>query len=233
MESGADLSFGELEAVECMGKRRRASLLPTALLAFASLASAFAASAPAFSPPSLLPVSRQSPLVLGRRAVESCRPVAVKTRGNNHKPLVKMVVLELYCKQAQLLESLVPNVIIPLHQRLSHHGPHGRLSRVLLTYKGAESAICNPIDAAALRRALPPDVAVSCVWSAKNADVGSGLHARGAHASKEDATFAQLVKYNAELSSAGCDSLLVVSGTGKKKALDTLATLSRVASLNK
>ena len=186
-----------------MGKRRRASLLKTALLVFASLSSAFAASAPAFALPSLLPVSRKSPL----RAVAGCRPTEAKPA-----LAVKMVVLELYCKQAQLLESLVPNVIVPLYQRLLHRGSQGGLSRVLLTYKGAESAICNPLDAAALRRVLPPDVAVSCVWSAKNADVGSGKNARGAHASKEDATFAQLVKYNEDLVSAGCGSVLVVSG---------------------
>ena len=135
----------------------------------------------------------------------------------------------MYCKQAQLIESLVPNVIVPMYERLRHHGSQGGLSRVLITFKGAESAIGNPLDAAALRRALPPDVAVSCVWSAKNADVGFGADVRGARASKDDATFAQLVKYNEQLASAGCASVLIVSGTGKKRPLDTLATLSRVA----
>jgi hypothetical protein len=138
-----------------------------------------------------------------------------------------MVVLELYYKNAQLLDSLVPNVIMPMHQRLQHEAGSG-LSRVLLTYKGPESAATNPQDAAALRRVLPPEIEVSCVWSAKNADVGSGKNARGAHATKEDATFAQFRAYNKALA-ASCASLLVVSGTGKKKALDSVQTLARAA----
>ena len=108
-----------------MGARSRASLLQTALLVVASLSSAFAASTPAFFPPSLLPASRKSPL----RATAGCRP----TEATQHSPgvrtgswtspfpprrarpalAVKMVVLELYCKQAQLLDSLVPGTLNP------------------------------------------------------------------------------------------------------------------------
>ena len=155
-------------------------------------------------------------------------PARLPSAGSAPRRLIapKMVVLELYYKQAQLLDSLVPTVIMPMHQRLQHAG--GGLSRVLLTYKGPESAATNPQDAAALRRVLPPEIEVSCVWSAKNADVGSGKNARGAHATKEEATFAQFQGYNKALA-ASCASLLVVSGTGKKKALDSVQTLARAA----
>jgi hypothetical protein len=111
-----------------------------------------------------------------------------------------MVVLELYYKAGELTETLLPNVILPLHRRLQGAGGHlpggGGLSRVLLTYKGRPSAADNPVDAHLLRAGLPPEIAVSCVWSAKNAYVGSGKSARGAHATKEDATFARFIEYN-------------------------------------
>ena len=143
----------------------------------------------------------------------------------------RMVVLELYFKQLELTEKLLPNVILPLHQRLqaAAHLPGGGLSRVLLTYKGRPSAAENPADAAKLRAALPPEVAVSCVWSAKNAYVGSGRSARGEHATKECATFAKFAEYNRQLEAAGCDSILVVSGAGNKKLLDSVETVRRAA----
>lgn len=78
-------------------------------------------------------------------------------------------MLELYYKGVeQLTESLLPTVIQALHRRLQGAGSAG-ISRVLLTYKGRPSALDNPADCAALRAALPPEVAVSAVWSAKNA----------------------------------------------------------------
>ena len=140
-----------------------------------------------------------------------------------------MVVLELYYKGAeQLMESLVPTVIQALHYRLQEAGSAG-LSRVLLTYKGRPSAADNPSDCAALRAVLPPTVAVSAVWSAKNAYVGSGKSARGAHATREDATFERFAEYNRSLEAAGCSSILVVSGAGAKKTLDSCETLHRAA----
>ena len=140
-----------------------------------------------------------------------------------------MVVLELYYKGAeQLMESLVPTVIQALHYRLQEAGSAG-LSRVLLTYKGRPSAADNPSDCAALRAVLPPAVAVSAVWSAKNAYVGSGKSARGAHATREDATFERFAEYNRSLEAAGCSSILVVSGAGAKKTLDSCETLHRAA----
>eukprot|EP01052_Picozoa_sp_SAG31_P020689 SAG31_NODE_1567_length_7859_cov_18.238531_7_plen_148_part_00 len=132
-----------------------------------------------------------------------------------------MVVLELYHKGVtDLIESIVPNVVLPLRAQLDQQQPGGgrrqRLSRVLLTYKvrcpgrkfgtptslrliqyfccpcfefvttqGRPSAADNPICAAALRGALPSDVAVSAVWSAKNAYVGTGKSARYPHDSRE------------------------------------------------
>jgi hypothetical protein len=142
-----------------------------------------------------------------------------------------MVVLELYYKGAeQLIESLLPNVIQPLHRRLQDAG-YGGLSRVLLTYKGRPSAVDNPRDAKALRAALPAGVAVAAVWSAKNAFVGSGKNARGEHANREDATFHRFVEYNRSLETAGASSILVVSGAGAKKALDSCETLRRAASI--
>lgn len=140
-------------------------------------------------------------------------------------------MLELYYKGAeQLTESLLPTVIQTLHRRLQEGGTTG-LSRVLLTYKGRPSAVDNPADCGALRALLPPEVAVSAVWSAKNAYVGSGKSARGPHATKEDATFARFVEYNGALEAAGCSSILVVSGAGNKKLLDSCETLRRAASM--
>ncbi len=142
-----------------------------------------------------------------------------------------MVVLELYYKGVeQLTESLLPTVVTALHRRLQEAGS-ASLSRVLLTYKGRPSAADNPADCAALRAALPPGVAVSAVWSAKNAYVGSGKSARGTHATKEDATFARFAEYNRALEAAGCSSILVVSGAGAKKTLDSCETLLRAANM--
>lgn len=139
-----------------------------------------------------------------------------------------MVVLELYFKGAELTEALLPNVILPLHRRLQGGG--GGLSRVLLTYKGRPSEKDNPRDAETLRAALPAEVAVSAVWSAKNAYVGSGKNARGPHLNREEATYAKFVEYNREMEAAGASSILVVSGAGGKKTLDSCGTLSRAAS---
>lgn len=104
-----------------------------------------------------------------------------------------------------------------------------RLSRVLLTYKGRPSAVDNPVHAAALRKALPVDVAVSAVWSAKNAYVGTGKSARAPFDNREDATFAKFVEYSSALEIAGAASILVVSGAGGKKALDSVDTVRRAA----
>ena len=102
-----------------------------------------------------------------------------------------MVVLELYHKGVEdLTGPLLSAIIKPLHAS-RRAGP---LSRVLLTYKGRPAAQENPKAAAALRSVLPPEVAISAVWSAKNAQVGSGKNARGVHASREDATFARFVQ---------------------------------------
>ena len=186
-----------------------------------------------------------------------------------------MVVLELYYKGgAELIEKLLPNVILPLRARLQPAAgataapppggqpQHRRLSRVLLTYKGRPSAVDNPADAALLRAALPADVAVSAVWSAKNAYVGTGKtapsaavlpchshntgscagphrmmgagrapgkSARAPYDNREDATFARFVEYNTACETAGCASILVVSGAGGKKALDAIGTCERAA----
>jgi hypothetical protein len=136
-----------------------------------------------------------------------------------------MVVLELYHKGIEdLTGPLLSMIIKPLHAS-RRAGP---LSRVLLTYKGRPSAQENPKAAAALRAVLPPEVQLSAVWSAKNAQVGSGKHARGTHATREDATFARFLQYTEQLSGAGGDSVLVVSGAGGKPQLDAVATLRRV-----
>lgn len=113
-----------------------------------------------------------------------------------------MVVLELYYKGTEELTALAETAVIELHQRVG-------LTRVLLTYKGRPSATDNPQDAALLRQLLPPQIAVSAVWSAKNAYIGSGKHARGGHATKEDATFARFKEYDGAMQAAGAASLLV------------------------
>ena len=108
-----------------------------------------------------------------------------------------MVVLELYYKGTEELTALAETAVIELHQRVG-------LTRVLLTYKGRPSATDNPQDAALLRQLLPPQIAVSAVWSAKNAYIGSGKHA-----TKEDATFARFKEYDGAMQAAGAASLLV------------------------
>ena len=146
------------------------------------------------------------------------RPPATRRR----RPTAGMVVLELYYRGSEELTQLVSRVILPLHARVG-------LSRVLLTYKGRPSADDNPREAQSLVSQLPAAVAVSAVWSAKNAYVGSGKHARSGHETKEDATFAKFKSYNAALEAAGARSILVVSGAGNKRSLDSVSTLQRAA----
>jgi hypothetical protein len=144
-----------------------------------------------------------------------------------------MVVLELYYKSAPELAKLAETVILPLHKRVG-------VSRVLLTFKGRESARENPVSAAALRRRLPKGIDVSAVWSAKAARVGTGKRARGAYASREEATLAGFERYIEDMTSAGASSILVVSGVlaGKadvldKGSLDSVTTLTSAAESSK
>jgi hypothetical protein len=132
------------------------------------------------------------------------------------------VTLELYYNGVDELKTLLAAVVLPLHALVG-------LSRVLITYKGRPSAADNPRDAALLRGLLPPAISVAAVWSAKNAYVGSGKHARGDHATKEDATYSRFQEYNAALDAAGASSILVVSGAGNKKTLDSVSTLERAS----
>lgn len=133
-----------------------------------------------------------------------------------------MVVLELYYKTAgELAGTLLHDVILQLHSRVG-------LSRVLLTFKGQSCATQNVKDVTVLRSVLPEQVSVSCVWSSKIASVGTGKHARGSFTTKEDANIARFKEYVSGIETAGSASVLVVSGTGKKAPLDSVAILQRV-----
>jgi len=132
-----------------------------------------------------------------------------------------MTLLELYFKDTAELAKLLTTVIKPMAPALKG---------LVLTFKGKESAALNVEAVQTIEAALSMPVPVHAVWSAKNAYVGTGKNARGAFANRHDATFAELSAYARDLSSASSniESLLLVSGAGNKKELDSVNCLHRL-----
>ena len=115
-------------------------------------------------------------------------------------------VLELYFKQLSDLKKVVHNVVLPMSERM-------KLGGCLLTYKDRNDAESNPEACARLRKLLPSDFDIHTVWSSKFSP--GSLDAAAEHL----ASYALAVK---------ASSVLVVSGTGKKKASNSVTLLEKV-----
>ena len=124
-----------------------------------------------------------------------------------HKP-----VLELYFKTISDIPELVNRAVLPTHEAICGIGG------VLATFKCAKDASSNPKACKLLRKLLPLSIKIHAVWSSKFVK----------EKSIED--YSQcLDAYTRDIKASGGSSVLVVSGTGKRKSANALTILQRDA----
>ncbi len=116
-------------------------------------------------------------------------------------------VLELYFKTTEDLPALVKTVVLPLNNEVG-------LGGVIVTFKSAEDAAMIPNACRILRKLLPSAIEIHTVWSSKFV-----------RAKEVTASARKLDSYICEVQASGGSSVLVVSGTGRKKVANSVSIL--------
>lgn len=118
-------------------------------------------------------------------------------------------ILELYLKSTADIPRIIKSAVLPLNTAVGIAG-------VMLTFKSTKDATANPEACKILRKLLPPAIKIHTVWSSKF--VKEKTIQKSACC---------LAAYAQSINRSGGNSILVVSGTGKRKGANSLSILQR------